>query len=536
MRGGARRARHLLPRDGPPPRSAVRPRWPRLARAGRACGGRAAHGRRRGFRRRRSARHFIIWPGIEGYNYPFQTPYKESWAWLVDGHRPGRPSVPGPRGLALPRAQELRAGDEDPHAQHRDDAARDPQAPRAGPRQRQGQHGLAAPDHERREPRPSTRRCSLPKGCSATSTRTPAGARSTTTTWSARPRSWRRSSSPSSCAAPATGARRAARLRPLPVHRGRGRGGRAKRAAVALHRRGRGADRRRGAARGADAEGRRRAPTSSSTRRSARDRPRRARRRHDRRQGARDHARRRGRRAAEEESTPLHPQAGLGRAGPRGLVARRARRRSPRSRGRAARSGSRARCTGSSCLDEGGACSVPRSSGTTSARGRVRRDRGARRARAADRADRQPRADRLHGAEAALAAAARARGLRAHPRTCSPKDYVRLRLTGERAIDAADASGTLLFDVAHRRWSDEVLGRSRSRPRGSRPSRVDRTTPARATRQAAALGVGVVDAGTSRSSSGRRASSSPRCPRTRRTRGARPRLLPRRAGRGRRWA
>ena len=29
--------------------------------------------------------HFIIWPGIEGYNYPFQTPYGESWAWLVDG-------------------------------------------------------------------------------------------------------------------------------------------------------------------------------------------------------------------------------------------------------------------------------------------------------------------------------------------------------------------------------------------------------------------------------------------------------------------
>jgi xylulokinase len=38
-----------------------------------------------------------------------------------------------------------------------------------------------------------------------------------------------------------------------------------------------------------------------------------------------------------------------------------------------------------------------------------------------------------------------------------PKDYVRLRLTGERAIDVADASGTLLFDVAGRRWSDEVL-------------------------------------------------------------------------------
>jgi xylulokinase len=38
-----------------------------------------------------------------------------------------------------------------------------------------------------------------------------------------------------------------------------------------------------------------------------------------------------------------------------------------------------------------------------------------------------------------------------------PKDYVRLRLTGERAIDVADASGTLLFDVAGRRWSEEML-------------------------------------------------------------------------------
>jgi xylulokinase len=38
-----------------------------------------------------------------------------------------------------------------------------------------------------------------------------------------------------------------------------------------------------------------------------------------------------------------------------------------------------------------------------------------------------------------------------------PKDYVRLRLCGEHAIDVADASGTLLFDVAGRRWSDEVL-------------------------------------------------------------------------------
>jgi xylulokinase len=38
-----------------------------------------------------------------------------------------------------------------------------------------------------------------------------------------------------------------------------------------------------------------------------------------------------------------------------------------------------------------------------------------------------------------------------------PKDYVRFRLTGDRAVDQADASGTLLLDVARRAWSAEVL-------------------------------------------------------------------------------
>ena len=38
-----------------------------------------------------------------------------------------------------------------------------------------------------------------------------------------------------------------------------------------------------------------------------------------------------------------------------------------------------------------------------------------------------------------------------------PKDYVRMLLTGERAIDVAEASGTLLLDVANRRWSKEML-------------------------------------------------------------------------------
>ncbi len=38
-----------------------------------------------------------------------------------------------------------------------------------------------------------------------------------------------------------------------------------------------------------------------------------------------------------------------------------------------------------------------------------------------------------------------------------PKDYVRFRLTGHKATDVADASGTLLFDVGARKWSDTVL-------------------------------------------------------------------------------
>ena len=38
-----------------------------------------------------------------------------------------------------------------------------------------------------------------------------------------------------------------------------------------------------------------------------------------------------------------------------------------------------------------------------------------------------------------------------------PKDYVRLRLTGEFAMDMHEASGTLMLDVARRRWSEEVL-------------------------------------------------------------------------------
>jgi xylulokinase len=38
-----------------------------------------------------------------------------------------------------------------------------------------------------------------------------------------------------------------------------------------------------------------------------------------------------------------------------------------------------------------------------------------------------------------------------------PKDYVRRQLCGARVTDVSDASGTLLLDVAARRWSDAVL-------------------------------------------------------------------------------
>src|SRR5918995_2132241 len=42
-------------------------------------------------------------------------------------------------------------------------------------------------------------------------------------------------------------------------------------------------------------------------------------------------------------------------------------------------------------------------------------------------------------------------------RVLLPKDYVRLRLTGEHATDASDAAGTLLLDIQARDWSGEIL-------------------------------------------------------------------------------
>ena len=38
-----------------------------------------------------------------------------------------------------------------------------------------------------------------------------------------------------------------------------------------------------------------------------------------------------------------------------------------------------------------------------------------------------------------------------------PKDYIRFCLTGQFATEVSDASGTLLFNVRNRKWSDEIL-------------------------------------------------------------------------------
>ncbi len=45
-----------------------------------------------------------------------------------------------------------------------------------------------------------------------------------------------------------------------------------------------------------------------------------------------------------------------------------------------------------------------------------------------------------------------------------PKDFVRLQLTGEHAMDKAGGSGTILFDLAARDWSAEMLGALRIEP------------------------------------------------------------------------
>ena len=72
-----------------------------------------------------------------------------------------------------------------------------------------------------------------------------------------------------------------------------------------------------------------------------------------------------------------------------------------------------------------------------------------------------------------------------------PKDYVRFRLTGERAIDVADASGTLLFDVGRRCWSEEVCAALDVPLEWLPPSFESTEVGGAGDQAAAALGVGI---------------------------------------------
>jgi xylulokinase len=76
-----------------------------------------------------------------------------------------------------------------------------------------------------------------------------------------------------------------------------------------------------------------------------------------------------------------------------------------------------------------------------------------------------------------------------------PKDYVRLRLTGELAVDVADASGTLLFDVRHRVWSDEVCAALEIPLEWLPPAHESTEIAGAGDQAAAALGVGVARPG-----------------------------------------
>ena len=73
-----------------------------------------------------------------------------------------------------------------------------------------------------------------------------------------------------------------------------------------------------------------------------------------------------------------------------------------------------------------------------------------------------------------------------------PKDYVRLRLTGELATDVSDASGTLLFDVARRTWSDRVLAALRI-PREWMPPALESPTASGETDAGVAVAAGAGD-------------------------------------------
>jgi xylulokinase len=68
-----------------------------------------------------------------------------------------------------------------------------------------------------------------------------------------------------------------------------------------------------------------------------------------------------------------------------------------------------------------------------------------------------------------------------------PKDYVRLRLTGEAAMDKADGSGTILFNLKARTWSKLVLQKLEIPPDWLPPTFEGPETTGRVTAEAAAM-------------------------------------------------
>ena len=70
-------------------------------------------------------------------------------------------------------------------------------------------------------------------------------------------------------------------------------------------------------------------------------------------------------------------------------------------------------------------------------------------------------------------------------RVLLPKDYLRLRLTGEYLSDRSDSAGTLWLDVARRDWSEEILAAS-GLTRTAMPGLVEGSEPAGILRPAVA--------------------------------------------------
>jgi xylulokinase len=71
-----------------------------------------------------------------------------------------------------------------------------------------------------------------------------------------------------------------------------------------------------------------------------------------------------------------------------------------------------------------------------------------------------------------------------------PKDYLRLRMSGEKVSDPCDAAGTLWLDVARREWSDELLAASGMR-REQMPRLVEGQEPSGTLRQDVAAAWGL---------------------------------------------